>query len=233
MAPQTAYVLNWPLNLPMTLSTWATCIWMDAWSLVPMMWLLEEHFHRTYRSMNSPAFCMMRLCLLTMPVGAQKSISSSNPELLQSPWGCVTKLLHLGIEARAERETHSLCLTRHSLGGKLRGKQARWQASQKMTENLAKDPQNHEKKKCLFSLPRLIGQQEQSRNLRRAQETMNWEETQLLADLGGIQQEEKGLEGQEMKMSLQVLGDRGLVMVPNPIPARPKGLPGCPPSSAL
>lgn len=42
------------------LSTSATFTWMDAWSLAPMMQLLAEHFHCTYRPTNSPvSFCML------------------------------------------------------------------------------------------------------------------------------------------------------------------------------
>ena len=59
MAPQIAEVLNWPLNLPVTLSTSAAFIWMDTWSLASMTW-----FHSTYRSTNFQApFCMLSECL--------------------------------------------------------------------------------------------------------------------------------------------------------------------------
>lgn len=52
--------------------------------------------------------------------------------------------------------------------------------TQKMTEYPASDPQQREKK-SLFSLLRLVGQQEQGRNLKRAGETMNREDAQPLA----------------------------------------------------
>ena len=51
------------LKLPVTLSASVPFIWTDMWSLSPVMLLLSEHFHSTYRSTNA----RLSVCLSATP----------------------------------------------------------------------------------------------------------------------------------------------------------------------
>merc|ERR1712045_876504 len=64
MAPQMAYVFQVPVILPVSGSTSAMFIWMEAWSLAAMMRFDAEHFLGMYISTYSPASFPMYSALI-------------------------------------------------------------------------------------------------------------------------------------------------------------------------